>query len=110
LEDGGSHYARTRHRELRNADHGEETWRCPAAQLPNTRRKAQQQALSVEKGRLQGATQIAVAAKSAVKSVASMIPEHAPGEHDISVLYPTLAEVMVDCEQGADVAAQTSTT
>ncbi len=59
---------------------------------------------------LQEATQIPVAAKSAVKSVASMIPEHAPGEHDISVLYPTFAEVIVDWEQGAGVAAQISTT
>lgn len=46
--------------------------------------------------------------KSAIKLVASTIPEHAPGEHEISVRYPTLVEVAVDCEQGVGVAAHIS--
>lgn len=55
-------------------------------------------------------THIPVAIRSAIPFVASMTPEHAPGEQDIWVLEPTIADVIVDCEQGADVGAHISTT
>lgn len=60
-------------------------------------------------GKIHSLRQVA-AVTSASKVGATVMPEHRPGEHDTSVLDPTIVTVLVDCEHAVEIAVQISTT